>query len=73
MGLPNESLRATLSAFQRVRWLGAALLILPTPGEDATKAAAEDNKESPPPNDYYIRNVNPACGPCRCGPTRRSP
>jgi hypothetical protein len=28
-------------------------------GEDATKAAAEDNKESPPANDYYIRNVNP--------------
>jgi hypothetical protein len=28
-------------------------------GEAATKAAAEDNKESPPPNDYYIRNVNP--------------
>jgi hypothetical protein len=127
MGLPNESLRATPSAFQPVRWLGAALLILlmtaavdgcggseepdgaggapattadPAPtagttttsepavladgrhpvylksvdpdrptitfdlvqfytGEDATKAAAEDNKESPPPNDYYIRNVNP--------------
>jgi hypothetical protein len=28
-------------------------------GDAATKAAAEDNKESPPPNDYYIRNVNP--------------
>jgi hypothetical protein len=28
-------------------------------GEAATKAAAEDNQESPPPNDYYIRNVNP--------------
>jgi hypothetical protein len=28
-------------------------------GEAAIKAAAEDNKESPPPNDYYIRNVNP--------------
>jgi hypothetical protein len=27
-------------------------------GEAATKAAAEDGKESPPPNDYYIRNVN---------------
>jgi hypothetical protein len=24
----------------------------------ATKAAAEDGEESPPPNDYYIRNVN---------------
>jgi hypothetical protein len=28
-------------------------------GEAAAKAAAEDGKESPPPNDYYIRNVNP--------------
>jgi hypothetical protein len=28
-------------------------------GEAATKAAAEDDKESPPANDYYIRNVNP--------------
>jgi hypothetical protein len=28
-------------------------------GEAATRAAAEDNQESPPPNDYYIRNVNP--------------
>jgi hypothetical protein len=28
-------------------------------GEAAIKAAAEDHQESPPPNDYYIRNVNP--------------
>ena len=28
-------------------------------GEAATKAAADDGEESPPPNDYYIRNVNP--------------
>jgi hypothetical protein len=28
-------------------------------GEAANKAAAEDGEESPPPNDYYIRNVNP--------------
>jgi hypothetical protein len=27
-------------------------------GEAATRAAAEDGQESPPPNDYYIRNVN---------------
>jgi hypothetical protein len=27
-------------------------------GEAAIKAAAEDGEESPPPNDYYIRNVN---------------
>jgi hypothetical protein len=27
-------------------------------GDAATKAAAEDHQESPPPNDYYIRNVN---------------
>jgi hypothetical protein len=28
-------------------------------GEAAAKAAAEDGEESPPPNDYYVRNVNP--------------
>jgi hypothetical protein len=28
-------------------------------GDDATREAAEDHQESPPPNDYYIRNVNP--------------
>jgi hypothetical protein len=28
-------------------------------GEAANQAAAEDGEESPPPNDYYIRNVNP--------------
>jgi hypothetical protein len=28
-------------------------------GEAATKEAASDGEESPPPNDYYIRNVNP--------------
>jgi hypothetical protein len=28
-------------------------------GDAATKAAAEDGEESPPPNDYYTRNVNP--------------
>jgi hypothetical protein len=27
-------------------------------GDAAAKAAAEDGEESPPPNDYYIRNVN---------------
>jgi len=27
-------------------------------GDAAAKAAAEDGQESPPPNDYYIRNVN---------------
>ena len=27
-------------------------------GDAATRAAAEDGKESPPPNDVYIRNVN---------------
>ena len=29
-------------------------------GDDASREAAKDGKESPPPNDYYIRNVNPA-------------
>ena len=28
-------------------------------GDDATTEAAKDHQESPPPNDYYIRNVNP--------------
>ena len=28
-------------------------------GDAAAKAAAEDGQESPPPNDYYVRNVNP--------------
>ncbi len=28
-------------------------------GDDAAREAAKDHKESPPPNDYYIRNVNP--------------
>lgn len=28
-------------------------------GESAVEAAAEDGEESPPPNDYYIRNDNP--------------
>jgi hypothetical protein len=28
-------------------------------GEAAVDAAAEDGEESPPPNDYYIRNDNP--------------
>ncbi|MGZ5383264.1 MAG: hypothetical protein ACXWH0_04645 [Acidimicrobiia bacterium] len=27
-------------------------------GEPAALAAAEDGEESPPPNDYYVRNVN---------------
>lgn len=27
-------------------------------GEQAERAAAEDGEESPPPNDYYVRNVN---------------
>ena len=28
-------------------------------GEEAVIAAAEDGAESPPPNDYYIRNLDP--------------
>ena len=27
-------------------------------GDQATVEAAKDHQESPPPNDYYIRNVN---------------
>jgi hypothetical protein len=37
-------------AFDLIEWLE---------GDAAAKAAAEDGQESPPPNDYYIRNVNP--------------
>lgn len=29
-------------------------------GEQAALAATEDGEESPPPNDYYVRNENPA-------------
>lgn len=32
-------------------------------GEAATRAAAEDGAESPPPNDYYVRNDNPLLRP----------
>jgi len=28
-------------------------------GDGAVQAAAEDGEESPPPNDYYVRNANP--------------
>ena len=28
-------------------------------GDAAVRAAAEDGEESPPPNDYYVRNLNP--------------
>jgi hypothetical protein len=28
-------------------------------GDDATREAAKDHQESPPPNDLYIRNVSP--------------
>jgi hypothetical protein len=28
-------------------------------GEGAILASAEDGEESPPPNDYYVRNANP--------------
>ena len=44
-------------------------------GDAATKAAAEDGEESPPPNDYYIRNVNPRLRtlPVATGPASRSP
>ncbi|MFZ0014917.1 MAG: hypothetical protein WAL25_12480 [Acidimicrobiia bacterium] len=29
-------------------------------GDAAVRAAQEDGEESPPPNDYYVRNTNPA-------------
>lgn len=42
-------------------------------GDDATREAAKDHQESPPPNDDYIRNSNPGSARCPCGPTPRSP
>jgi hypothetical protein len=38
-------------------------------GDDATREAAKDHQESPPPNDYYIRNINPGLRTLPCGPT----
>jgi nucleoid-associated protein YgaU len=40
-------------------------------GDDATREAAKDHQESPPPNDYYIRNVSPRLRtlPVRAGAT----
>lgn len=32
-------------------------------GDAAARAAAEDGEESPPPNDYYVRNENPTVRP----------
>jgi hypothetical protein len=42
-------------------------------GDDATRAAAKDHQESPPPNDSYLRNSNPDYAPCPCAPTPPSP
>jgi hypothetical protein len=44
-----EPYRRTIT-FDLVQWYG---------GDDATREAAKDHQESPPPNDYYIRNVSP--------------
>jgi hypothetical protein len=51
-------------------WFGAATEVRPDAvvldlacwftGEHAVAAAAEDGAESPPPNDFHIRNDNPA-------------
>jgi len=40
--------------------------------EAATREAAKDHQESPPPNDSYLRNVNPRCASCRWGLMRSS-
>ena len=45
-----DSADATAIEFDLACWFG---------GEGAILAADEDGEESPPPNDYYIRNVNP--------------
>lgn len=41
---------ATSIDFDLACWFG---------GQAAVEAAAEDGEESPPPNDYYVRNENP--------------
>jgi hypothetical protein len=43
-----DSSRRTIT-FDLVQWYQ---------GDDAAREAAKDHQESPPPNDYYIRNVN---------------
>jgi hypothetical protein len=48
--LKQVSVSGRTVTFDLVQWFD---------GDAATKAAAEDGEESPPPNDYYIRNVNP--------------
>jgi hypothetical protein len=48
--LTRVSVSGRTATFDLVQWFT---------GDAATKAAAEDGEESPPPNDYYIRNVNP--------------
>jgi hypothetical protein len=48
--LKQVSVSGRTVTFDLVQWFS---------GDAATKAAAEDGEESPPPNDYYIRNVNP--------------
>jgi len=40
-------------------------------GAEAAKAASEDGQESPPPNDYYIRNSNPRLRTLPVQPTAR--
>jgi hypothetical protein len=40
-------------------------------GAAAAKAAAQDGKESPPPNDYYIRNLSPRTRSLRVAPNVR--
>jgi hypothetical protein len=37
-------------------------------GDAAARAAAEDGEESPPPNDYYVRNANPSVRTITVGP-----
>jgi len=48
--LKQVSVSGRTATFDLIQWFS---------GDAATKAAAEDGEESPPPNDYYIRNVNP--------------
>lgn len=60
-------------------WFGYAVAITPDEiefdlacwfsGDAAATAASEDGEESPPPNDYYIRNTNDLTRPLRVSDT----
>ena len=42
-------------------------------GDDATREAAKDHQESPPPTTTTSATSAPGCAPCPCAPTPPSP